>query len=133
MPPKRKAASGNKSDASSSKVAKSSTNANPNSDAQAKTANKDRSVKSSNPDTLSKKPAYVILDWQSTDYANHDDDKDETEDEGDDENNGEKNDDDGQFAPNAWDGKGKSAKEEDLDLPEPGEKLGENGSPGSPI
>ncbi|KAF7947921.1 hypothetical protein EAE96_008992 [Botrytis aclada] len=123
MPLKRKAAGGNNPGAGSSKVAKSSTAANPKSDARAKTANKGRSVKFSNPETLSKKPAYVILDWQSTDYANND--EDEIEDEGDDEKNGEKDDDDGQFAPNAWDDKGKSAKEEDMDLPEPGEELGE--------
>ncbi|KAK6600066.1 hypothetical protein H4I96_07392 [Botrytis cinerea] len=126
MPPKRKAASGDNPDAGSPQ--RSPNQAETQTQSQVHKPKRQIKTEASNFQTLlSKKPAYVILDWQSTDYANNDDDKDGeagTEDEGEGEKSGE-NSDDGQFALNAWDDKGKSVKEEDLDLPEPGEELGE--------
>ncbi|KAF7903267.1 uncharacterized protein EAF01_006316 [Botrytis porri] len=114
MPPKRKAASSN----SSSKVAKAAANATPASSTDIAGGD----VNFSNANTLSKKRSYIVLDWKSTDY----DDEDEEDDEDGEDDKAEEDDEDA----TKNDGNGRKDQKDkrrgkDLDLPNPGQKFGE--------
>ncbi|ESZ90743.1 hypothetical protein SBOR_8877 [Sclerotinia borealis F-4128] len=102
-------------------AAKLSTDAIPESSVQADTSSATSNAtkfRFSNADTLSDKPSYLILGWQSTNYGDNNDNEEEDED-------GAEGEGASELEKGAKDNEDKNGKEQDMDLPKQGETLGD--------